>query len=380
MKIILTANAAWNIVNFRRPLIEALLEDGHEVTILAPPDETRSTLEKMGCRFLPLAMDQKGLSPWRDGALILRFWKHFRREKPDVVFSYTIKNNLYGALAARVLGIPFIPNVTGLGTAFLSGRLLRFVAETLYRVAFARVPAVFFQNEDDCNLFKSRGLVKSPQIRMVPGSGIDVRRFTPRAQPEDKDVTFLLIARMLRDKGVVEFVDAARAIKAAHPAVRFELLGPLGYENRSAIDPERVLSWVSEGIVKYHGNVDDVRPYIAAAHCVVLPSYREGTPRTLLEAAAMACPVIASDVPGCRSVVDNGVTGFLCRVRDVESLRNTMIEFLALSQAERAAMGHAGHRKALREFDVAFVVSAYRKVLGDLFGQKTERGVGVAGA
>ncbi len=291
-------------------------------------------------------------------------FRSLRNLAPALVLGFTIKNNVYGALAARALGVPFIPTITGLGTAFLSGPALQLVAETLYRGAFARAPVVVFQNEDDRSLFVSRRLVADRQAQIVPGSGVDLGRFAPRPAPAPKaGVTFLLIARVLRDKGVMEFAEAARRIRADRPDVCFELLGPLGVENRSAIDPAVVAAWVNAGVLSYHGGVEDVRPYIASADCVVLPSYREGMPRSLLEAAAMGRPVIASDVPGCRGVVDDQVTGLLCRARDAESLRIAMLDFLAMPPAQRDAMGLAGRAKMEREFDASLVVSAYRNVI-----------------
>ena len=204
MKIILTVNAAWNIWNFRHPLVEALLEDGHRVTILAPRDDAVARLEEMGCVFRELDMDVKGINPIQDARLVLRFREIFRDLQPDRVLSFTIKNNLFGAMAAKSLGIPFIPNVTGLGTAFLSGALLERVANALYRAAFRNLPVVFFQHEDDCSLFVRRKLVTIDQARRVPGSGIDLDRFAAAPSPGDtKAPIFLMIARLLLDKGAV---------------------------------------------------------------------------------------------------------------------------------------------------------------------------------
>ena len=317
MHVMMTVNAAWNIWNFRRPLVEALAADGHQITVLAPPDASVAKLESLGCRFLPLEMNVKGLNPLQDVKLIGRMRKTFRKERPDAIFSYTIKNNIFGALAARALRIPFIPNVTGLGTAFLSGGFLQFVAEGLYRSAFSKLHVVFFQNEDDRSLFLERKLVTAEQTRLLPGSGIDLNHFGEADYPSDSEApVFLMIARLLRDKGVLEYVAAARKVKSEHPRARFQLLGAVDAANRTAIDAATVTSWQEEGVIEYLGTADDVRRYISAAHCVVLPSYREGAPRTLIEASAMARPLIATDVPGCRSVVDDGENGYLCRVRD----------------------------------------------------------------
>jgi len=364
MHILITVNAAWNVLNFRRPLVEAMIADGHSVTVLAPHDDSVGTIKSLGCRFLPLEMSVKGLNPLQDSKQIGRMRKVFREERPDAIFSYTIKNNIFGALAARPLGIPFIPNVTGLGTAFLSGGFLQFVAEGLYRRAFRNLGVVFFQNEDDRNLFLTRKLVTAQQARLLPGSGIDLNHFAATDYHKDKDVpVFLMIARLLRDKGVIEYVEAARKVKADHPRVRFQILGAVDAANRTAIDAATVTSWEEDGTIEYLGTTDDVRPHIAAAHCVVLPSYREGAPRTLIEAAAMARPLIATDVPGCRSVVNDGETGYLCKVRDSDDLAQSIETFLTLPRAEMARMGRAGRAKMSKSFDQAIVVQAYRDAL-----------------
>ena len=367
MHILMTVNAAWNIWNFRRPLVEALVGDGHRVTVLAPPDDAVPELERLGCIVRPLAMSVKGLNPLADLKLQRRYARIFREEQPDAVLSYTIKNNIFGARAAQSAGVPFLPNVTGLGTAFLSGKLLQTVTEQLYRRSFRSLPLVFFQNEDDRDLFLNRRLVSADQARLLPGSGIDLDRFSPAVMPPaEAPPVFLMIARLLRDKGVVEFVEAARQVKARHPQVRFQLLGSAGSENRSAIDAATVQGWVAEGVIDYLGTTNDVRPAIADASCVVLPSYREGAPRTLIEAAAMARPVITTDVPGCRAVVDRDLSGFLCEVRSAESLATAIERFLALSPDQQQVMGEAGRTKMEREYDQAIVVHAYREAIASL--------------
>lgn len=370
MHVLMTVNTAWNIWNFRRPVVDALLSDGSRVTVLAPPDEAVTKLEGLGCRFRALDMDAKGLNPVEGLKLRRDFRRIFREERPDIVVSYTIKNNLFGAMAARREGVPFLPNVTGLGTAFLSGGLLQKVAEHLYRRAFVHLPIVFIQNPDDRDLFLRRGMVREDQIRLLPGSGIDLAHFAACDLPDpDAAPVFLMIARLLRDKGVIEFVEAARQVKARWPDARFQLLGATGSENRTAIDGETARGWVAEGIIEYLGTTPDVRPAIAAAHCVVLPSYREGAPRTLIEAAAMARPLIATDVPGCRSVLDRDVSGYLCRAQDAGSLAEAMTRFLSLSHTERAAMGQAGRAKMAREYDQSLVVGAYLNAIAALVRQ-----------
>jgi glycosyltransferase involved in cell wall biosynthesis len=282
--------------------------------------------------------------------------------RPSILLGFTIKNNLVGALLCKLYGVPFIPNVTGLGTAFLSGQCLKFVATTLYRMAFADLPSVFFQNTDDAQQFCEMGIVRKNQVTLVPGSGIDLQYF--RAIPlltDTAGTTFLMIARLLKDKGVMEFAEAAATIKAAGFDARFMLVGPLDADNRTAVSEDLVDGWVEDGILTYEGSCDDVRPHIESADCVVLPSYREGAPRTLIEASAMARPVIATRVPGCTAVVSEGVTGLLCEARDSESLAEAMKQFLAMTATERRDMGASGRLKMEQEFDQALVVGAYMR-------------------
>ena len=372
MHVLMTVNAAWNIWNFRKPLVEALLADNHRVSVLAPQDQASGQLAAIGCDVHPLSMSAKGLNPLEGPRLQRQFQAAFRATRPDITLSFTIKNNIFGARAARSAGVPFVPNVTGLGTAFLSGKLLEQVAVQLYRSAFGQLPRVFFQNEDDRDIFLERRIIRPEQARLLPGSGIDLDHFAPTAMPDPAaPPVFLMIARLLRDKGVIEFVEAARIIKAQHPQARFQLLGALGAQNRTAIDQAMVDDWTREGTIEYLGTAPDVRPAIATATCVVLPSYREGAPRTLIEAAAMARPVITTDVPGCRAVVDRDTSGFLCEVRNGRSLAQAMGRFLALNPLQRQRMGEAGRAKMVREFDQDLVIAAYREAIATLVRRKT---------
>ncbi len=363
MHIVLTVNAAWNILNFRQPLVEALLADGHRLTVLASRDEAVPALERLGCSFVNLKMDRKGLNPVSDFALAVRLYRHFRQLRPDCVLSFTIKNNIFGAYAARLSNTRFIPNVTGLGTAFLSSGLLKYLSQAMYKTAFYHLPVVFFQNDDDRDLFVSSKLVRTEQTRTLPGSGIDLEKYAQVPYPAVHTPTrFLMIARLLYDKGVVEFVEAAKLMHG-NGAVRFELLGAIDPHNRTGIAKELLDAWIANGTVIHHGTTDDVRPYIAAAHCVVLPSYREGAPRTLIEAAAIGRPLIATNVPGCKSVVDDCVNGFLCDVKSAASLRDAMLRFTALSYDEKAAMAESSRRLAESRFSVAQIISSYQDAI-----------------
>ncbi|MFN3144904.1 MAG: glycosyltransferase family 4 protein [Paracoccaceae bacterium] len=364
--IVMTVNTSWNVYNFRRGLVSALIAKGYHVTVLAPDDHTTEKLSLLGCDTRHLEMNAKGLSVVGEAALLRSMRRHLKDLRPDAVLGFTIKNNLYGALAARTLDIPFIPTVTGLGTAFLSGSTLQGIAQTLYRLAFRRCPAVIFQNAADRDLFLERGLVRPHQVAMSPGSGVDLDHFAPRPAPEVRERTvFLFIGRMLADKGVRELIEAARHIRARHPDCEFRFLGPMGKDNRSAIPDAEVRGWIDEGTITYLGPADDVRPHIADADCVVLPSYREGSPRTLIEAAAMARPVITTDVPGCRDVVDPGKSALLCPVRDWVALAAAIEFFFSLPLDRQRAMGIAGRSLMQQSFDQRFVIKRYCDALDD---------------
>ncbi|WP_128891503.1 glycosyltransferase family 4 protein [Erythrobacter sp. HKB08] len=367
MRIVLTVNAAWNIWNFRRPLVEALLADGHEVTILAPRDETAEKLESLGARFVDLAMDVRGLGVAQNLGMVGHFRRHFRALEPDIVLSYTIKNNIFGAMAAGGMGVPFLPNVTGLGTIFLGSKPMFLAGKLLYRRGMGKLPVVFVQNADDREFLLENRLLREEQMRLLPGSGIDLAQFAASPLPaEDGGLSFLMISRLIRDKGTMEFLEAARMVRKRRPDCRFRLLGPLGAANRTAITQEELQPYLDDGSVEYLGATDDVRPFVEAAHCVVLPSYREGAPRSLIEAAAMGRPVITTDVPGCRAVVDDGKSGLLCKVRDAASLAEAFERFAGLSPEERQAMGDAGRAKMAAEYDVSIVIERYRQAIAEL--------------
>ena len=359
-KIVMSINASWNIFNFRKDLIGAFQHAGYRVTALAPEDEYSQRLTEWGVDFRPIRIDQKGMSPLRDLRLLRDYRSALRALRPDVFLGYTIKPNIYGSLAAQSLGIPVINNVSGLGTAFLGSGLLTRVASALYRAAFKRSSTVFFQNKDDRALFLQKHLVAPRQARLLPGSGVDLAFFAPSDAPRAPGpFSFLFIGRLLWDKGVREFIDAARLVRRQFPEARFALLGFVDSANRTAVGRAELDSWVGEGLVEYLGASDDVRPHILRADCVVLPSYREGLPRALLEGAAMAKPLIATDVPGCRDVVRQGENGLLCAVRDSNALARAMMQMISMTEAERAHIGRRGRAHVEANFDQRLVSELY---------------------
>ena len=364
MRILITANCMWNLSHFRLGLIKDLIKSGHEIHALAPYDGHEIMLEKMGVQVSNLQMNAHSTNLIHDYFLYKKLRSKFNEIKPHSILSYTIKNNIYGAIAARTLRLKFIPNVTGLGTMFLSGYLKKAIAHVLYKFAFKHVACVFFQNTDDARLFEAKSLVNSKQIRLLPGSGIDVKKFSGTCS-QSKDIKFLMISRLIREKGLLEYIQAAQKVCATQPQIKFQLIGSIDESNASGVSEATLMAWVEQGVIEYLGVQEDIRSFIQAASCIVLPSYREGAPRVLIEAAAMARPSIATNVPGCNSVVDHSITGLLVAVKDVESLTRAMLEFIDMSVEQREAMGRSARQKAETTFDEQLVIQAYKAEIGN---------------
>lgn len=364
--MVLAANSSWNIVNFRSGLIAALKAAGYEPVVIAPRDaDAELRMAELGVERIVIEIERSGLNPFADLGLVLTYRRLLNRLRPVAYLGFTIKPNIYGCIAARAVGVPAIANISGLGTVFIKPGPLLALVSRLYRFALKHVAVAFFQNPDDLALFVGRRLVRADQARLLPGSGVDLDRFAIAPLP-DGPVTFLLIARLLGDKGVREFVEAARLVRADMPDSRFQLLGPLDEANRTAITRGELDRWVADGSVEYLGGTDDVRPFVAGSSVVVLPSYREGLPRALLEAAAMGRPLIATDVPGCREVIDPGVNGLLCEVRNARSLATAMKDLAQLPAQERVRMGEESRRMVERRYSEKVVIGAYLDALGKL--------------
>lgn len=363
--IVISANTFWNIANFRTGLIGTLVGQGHRVLVAAPDTDPIWTAAR-NVEAIELRVDRSGLNPFHDFKLFMNFVLLFWRSRPHFFLGFTPKPNCYGALAARLSGVKALPNVSGLGTAFINSGRLSALVGSLYRIAFARCPIVFFQNGEDRDLFLERRIVRPDQARLLPGSGVDLDRFAPAAVEPGRRIRFLFVGRLLGDKGVREFVEAARLLRRDHPDWKFQLLGPIDEGNRSGIAASELARWVTEGVVEHLGRADDVRPFIAAATAVVLPSYREGLPRSLLEAAAMARPLVATDVPGNRQVVEHGVNGFLCDVRSPAALAEAMRRVGEMGDAELSKMGLAGRTMVEQYFGEGRVVDAYLDALAQL--------------
>lgn len=362
--IILSANDGWGVVNFRRGLIAALQAEGYRIAVLAPDGPHSNAIRKLGAEFVPVPISARGRSPTADLVTLAAYWRNLRALRPAAFLGFTIKPNIYGSIAANALGIPVINNITGLGVMFERKGPLSRLVDRLYRIALRRSKKVFFQNRDDRDLFVERRLVRPEQVALLPGSGVDLDFFRPVPRSERDGITFLLAARLLWAKGVREFVEAARIVRASRDDAEFRILGPIEPAGPDAVARSDLEQWSKEGVIDYRGSAADVRPELAEADCVVLPSYyREGVPRILLEAAAMTIPVIAADSVGCRDAVKPGETGLLCEPRSVQSLAETILRFAGMSRAERQVMGLAGRAWMERDFGEAVVHRAYRAAL-----------------
>ena len=355
--VAVVGNAANGVLKLRMEFIRFLIDRGCLVTTLAPRDAAVEQLESVGARFLPWRVSRGGLNPFRELVSIWRLRSVVRQLRPAVVVATTPKGVIYGSIAARAAGVRHIFSImTGLGYTFAAGgvrrTLLRWCVLVAYRIALAANASVFFQNEDDRRLFVSRNIVSSRRACRVRGSGVDLQRYVVpdrRCEP-GVGTTFLMVARLLRDKGVREYSRAAKIVHAALPATRVCLLGPYD-ENPAGIGPEYLEPYIRAGVLEYWGSTADVRPFLTAADVFVLPSYREGTSRAALEALAMGMPVVTTDAPGCREVVIPGENGYLVPVRDHEALASAMIR-LARSPAVVASMGARSRAFAERDYDV----------------------------
>jgi glycosyltransferase involved in cell wall biosynthesis len=359
-KVIIVSNTSWSLFNFRLRLARHLQLNGYAVVLIAPYDEYSDTLcEEF--EYHNINLDNKGTNPKEDIKTVVGFYKLYKKIKPDIVLHFTIKPNIYGTIACSLLGIKSINNIAGLGTLFIKQNFITKIAMYLYKYSQRKADKIFFQNKDDFDMFTSEGLVDKVKSDILPGSGVDINRFIPiESKRKDSTFRFLLIARMLWDKGVGEYVEAAKIIKDKYSNVEFQLLGFLDVENNSAISKIQMQEWVDSGNIVYLGVSDNVKKEICQADCIVLPSfYREGTPRILLESASMEKPLITTDNVGCRDVVDDGINGFLCQVRSGKDLARKMEAMISLSKSEIKTMGRKGRSKMIVEFDEKIVIDKY---------------------
>lgn len=359
MKILILANFDVGLYQFRRELIAALLKE-HEVVLSLPDGDLVRPLEELGCRFVDTPVDRRGINPVTDGKLFVRYLKLMRQEKPDLVITYTIKPNIYGGMACRLLGIPYAVNITGLGTAFQKQGALRKLVTALYKLALKKAKVVFFENRGNMQTLLDEKIVTADCCKCLNGAGVNLDHYRYAEYPHGDDpIRFLFIGRVMAEKGVDELFEAMGRLRHEGFGCTLDVLGHFEEHYEAKIRDSEAEGWLN-----YHGQQKDVRPFIEKAHCFVLPSWHEGMANTNLECAAMGRPLITSNIHGCKEAVVENVSGLLCQPQNPENLYDTMVRFLQLTHEDRVAMGRAGRKHMEEVFDKNKVVEQTLKGLG----------------
>ncbi|MDK9737721.1 glycosyltransferase family 4 protein [Vibrio sp. D404a] len=359
-KVVLSANTSWYLYNFRSSTINAFQKNGFKVVCLSPVDGySQKLVDELGCEWFHLEMDNKGSNPIKDLALVYRLFWFYRKVKPVVVFNFTIKNNIYGTWASRLNGVKAINNVSGLGTAFINNNLTSKVVKLLYRLSQPFASKVFCQNPEDMEVLISNKLVHKNKLTLLPGSGVNIYDFEPSIKV-NRDVTepfrFLFVGRMLGDKGVRELISAAHKLAESGYIFTLDLCGFAGVDNASALSCDELKELSKSDYINWIGPSNTIAQVYANADCVVLPSYREGMPRTLLEAGAMGLPSITTDVPGCKHVITHGFNGLLCKVKSSDSLYKKMVTMLQLDDESYSRMCLNSRSRIEKDYDEQIVV------------------------
>ncbi|WMJ72717.1 glycosyltransferase family 4 protein [Cytophagaceae bacterium ABcell3] len=359
MTIAIITNTSWNIWNFRMGLAQALQSAGYKVIAIAPKDDFTHKIIAKGIPHYPINMENRGSNPLKDLKLLWDFYRIYQKTSPDLLLQFTIKPNIYGTMAAKLLKIPVINNVSGLGTTFLHKGFVSNTARLLYKFAFRHTNKVFFQNNDDRQLFIRYKLIEETKTGLVPGSGINLHMFQYTPPTPNDSFTFLAAARLLYDKGIEEYAMAAQLLRNKGIKATFKLAGAIDKNPKLGIPEKKIEEWHSKGVIEYIGFKEQLNEEMSKADCIVLPSYREGTPRTLLEAAAIGRPIITTDVPGCRETVVEHKNGLLCKRKDVADLAEKMETMLNLSFDKVMEMGIESRALVERKFDERIVVERY---------------------
>lgn len=372
-KIAIVANSTWNIYNFRINLIRKFRLQGYRVIVIAPVDEYIHYLnESHFTKHIPLThLSPQSKNPIKDLLLIRELYKIYKEEKPDLVLHYTIKPNIYGSIAARWAGIPCMSTVTGLGYTFLNQGIYTRIAKALYKYAFKSNSRTIFHNHDDQNLFKRLKLIPDEISTVIKGSGVDTTFFRPFKAKKNKDkFIFLFVGRLLYDKGIVEYIQAALKVKPIIKNAECWVVGELNAKNPSNIPKKKLLQWVENRYIRYWGATNDIRNFNKNVDIIVLPSYREGMPRAVLEGMAMGKPIITTSTSGCREAVEDNVNGYLVPIRDSISLAEAMVKMYNLDEDKFIKMGEESRNKALNEFDEKIINQQYLDLVNGVFQDK----------
>lgn len=354
-KVLMLGNHEIVIYNFRKELIEEMIKEGYEVYVSLPYGPKVEYLKEMGCKFIDTSINRRNTNPIEDIKLFFEYLRILKNIKPDVVLTYTVKPNVYGGIACRIRKIPYICNVTGLGSGYLNGGLVQKVVQTLSKISFRKANKVFFQNTADRNLLFQQCVVKD-NYDLLPGSGVNLDMYKVLPYPsEEQPINFNFVARIMKDKGIDEYLEAAKIIKNKYPEVIFNVIGMIDQPHYKDI----LNKYEDEGIIKYHGFQTDMIPFIEKCNCIINPSYTEGMSNVLLENAACGRPIIASDIPGCREIVDEDKNGYKFEVKNNEDLIKKIDKFINISYEKKVNLGLQGRKKIEKEFNRKIVVDKY---------------------
>ena len=356
-KVLILANNDVGLYKFRKELIEELLKD-YEVYISLPYGNFVNDLINIGCNFIDTTIDRRGINPINDLKLICQYKRLVKKICPDIILSYTIKPNIYGAYVAKKRNIPVFANITGLGSAVENGGLLQKITVLMYKFAFSKTQTVFFQNKENMQFFEDKKIAVGKH-KLLPGSGVNLQHFKPLKYPDDKTTEFVFISRIMKEKGIDQYLEAAKYIRNKYPNTRFHICG------FCEEDYEDILKeYQNQGIIIYHGLLDDVRKILKITHCTIHPTYYpEGMSNVLLESCACARPIITTDRSGCKEIVDNGVNGYIVKQKDSRDLIDKIEKFLNLSYEDKKSMGLYARNKVESEFDRNIVVNIYKQIL-----------------
>ncbi len=363
-KIIISANVLFTITNFRKNLIEFLLDKNYEIVCVANNDDLSNTsiqiLKDLKIRFIKVNISRKGMNPIEDLKYLIKLVKIYKDEKPNLVMHFTIKPNIYGTIASKIAGVVSLNTINGLGSAIIKENFFSKILKYLYKFSLLFSKKVFFQNNDDLDFFVENKLVNKNKTAIVPGSGVDTKSFSD-CTSTNNELTFLLVSRLLKDKGIYEYIAAIKELNKSNLNCKFLLAGQFDFGNPSAITKEEVKEWEDASIIKFLGKTDNIKEFFKIADIIVLPSYREGLSRVLIEAASASKPIITTNMAGCKDVVDNGINGYLCEVKSIQSLQNCIKKMIQLSNSERVNMGENSKQMAAKRFDKDRVNEIYFK-------------------
>ena len=364
LKILVLANDGVGLYNFRKELLEELIRQGHTVTISLPLNNCISKLKNIGCQYIETVIDRRGTNPMKDLSLLTAYFRMIRKVRPDLVLTYTVKPNIYGGMACRILKTPYISNITGLGTSIENDGLLRILVIFLYRVGLKKSSCIFFQNSPNRDLFISKHIVREKNTRVIPGSGVNLDQHRFEEYPEESHrIVFLYIGRMMKEKGIDELLQASARVKEICAEVQFDLIGECEEDYQA-----RLQEASQSGIINYYGYSEDVHSFIRKSNAILLPSYHEGTSNVLLESAASGRPVLASKVTGCLETFDEGISGLGFEAKDARSLENAILNFIKLPYEKKKMMGIAGRRKMEIEYDRRMVIRSYLSEINRISG------------